>query len=119
MFESATECVPLLSMARRPNWWTVLDEYVDGLEGRVSILEPEMLFGKRWRVCHHDPAMRRLVVRTFSDRGPLHRAYDVEYAARGHAIGKDRVLIELKAKYPASAGLKTVLGMARLEYPEK
>jgi len=46
IFESATECVLLLSMAKRLNWWTVLDEYVNGLEGGVSILETEMLFGK-------------------------------------------------------------------------
>jgi len=63
--------------------------------------------------------VRRLVIRTFSERGPLHRAYAVEYADRGHAVCKDRVLIELKAKYPASAGIKTVLDMARLDYPEK
>ena len=78
-----------------------------------------MLFCKRWRLCHRKSAVRRLFIRTFSERGPLHRAYDIKYADRGHAVGKERVLIDLKAKYPASAGVKTVLDMARLYYPEK
>jgi len=85
----------------------------------VSIREAEMLLGKRGRVCHSNSAVRRLVIRTLSERGPLRRAYDIEYGDRGHAVDKDRVLIELKAKYPASAGLRTVLDMARLDYPEK
>jgi len=78
-----------------------------------------MLFGKQWCVCHRSSAVRRLVISTIFERGPLHRAYDVEYCDRGHAVGKDRVLIELNATNPACSGHKIVLGMARLDYLEK
>ena len=50
IYESATECVPILTLAEQPNWGVVLDQYVNGVEGRVSFIETQQLFGKRWRL---------------------------------------------------------------------
>ena len=117
IYESMTECVPLLTLAEQPNWGVVLDQYVNGVDGRVSLMEAQQLFGKRWRLCPREPAARRNVIKTFSERSHLHRAFDVEYARRGHAVGKDRILRDLKAKFPAEASLKAVLSRAKREYP--
>jgi len=117
IYDSATECVPILTLAEQPNWGVVLDQYVNGVDGRVSLMEPQQLFGKRWRLWPREPVACRNVIKTFSERSHLHCAFDVEYARRGHAVGKDRVLRDRTAKFPAEASLKAVLSRAKREYP--
>jgi len=56
-------------------------------------------------------------MKTFSQRSRLHRAFDVEYTRRGHAVGTDCVLRDLPAKYPVEASLKAVLVTAKFQYP--
>jgi len=80
-------------------------------------MEAQQLFGNRWRLCPREPAALRIVIKTFSERSHLHRAFGVEYARRGHAVGNDRVLRDLKAKFMAEASLKAVLSRAKREYP--
>ena len=94
-----------------------MDQYVNGLDGCVSFMEAQQLFRKRWRLCPREPAARRHIIKTFSERSPLHRAFDIEYARRGRAVGKDRILRDLKAKYAVEASLKAVLAKVKLDYP--
>ena len=95
----------------------VLDQYVNAVDGRVSLMEAQQLCGKRWRLCPRELTARRSVIKRFSESSHLHEAFDVQYARRGHAFGKDGVLRDLEAKFPAEASLKAVLFRAKREYP--
>jgi len=73
--------------------------------------------GKRWRRCPRDFAACPHFIKTSSERGQLHRVFDTEYAHRGHAVGKERVLGDQKANYPEEESLKAVLVVRTCQYP--
>jgi len=39
IYESTTECVSLLNLAEQPNCGVFLVQYVNGLDGRVSLID--------------------------------------------------------------------------------
>ena len=116
IYESAADCVPPLTLAEQPNWGVVLDQYVNGLDGCVSLMEAQQLFGKRWRLCPREPAARRHIINNFSERSPMHPAFENGSARRGRAVGKYRILGDLNAKYALEANLKAWLAKAKLDY---
>jgi len=96
MFESSDEYVPLLPMGHGLNWGLELDEHAAGVDGRVVIWDLEQLFGDRWRLRR---AEKKRLSNLYSEREALYRAFKVEYASRGSAVGVDGVVSVLKQRY--------------------
>ena len=85
--------VPLLPLEKDLGWEAALDEYVLGFMGRgvtrrrASLWEVEAKFGDRWRFCVPDAADHRRLGKLYSARSPIYRAFQIEYAKRGAALG--------------------------------
>lgn len=116
--ESVDECVPLLPMQAGLGWEQALDEYAVGVDGRVGIWTLQQHFGGRWRLRQQGAAKKR-VVKLFSERGALYRAFDAEYARRGQALGVEGVVSFLKQKYAQGGNTKAVLAALKRDYHAK
>lgn len=113
---SGGEFVPLLPMAARLNWEQALDEYAEAVGGRAAVVKVQQLSGNRWRLRHPDRERGRLI-KLYSERAALHRAFDKEYARRGTTVGIARVVSSLKQRYATGANTKAVLAVLRKDYP--
>lgn len=114
--ESNDECVPLLPMGAGLGWELALDEYALGADGRVAIWTLQQHFGNRWRL-RQQGAVKTRIIKLYSERCTLYRAFDVEYARRGRTVGVDGVVSFLKQRYSQVGNTKAVLAALRRDYP--
>jgi len=115
VFESSDEYVPLLPMGNELNWELALDDFAVGADGRVAIWDMEKLFGDRWRL--RGGAEKRLS-NLLSERAALYRAFKVEHASRGSAVGVAGVVSFLKQRYGlGTSKTKAVPSQLKKDYP--
>lgn len=103
-FSGDGQYVPLLPLEKSLGWEAALDKYVLEFMGRgvtrrrASVWEVEAKFGDRLRFCVPDAADLRRLGKLHSARSPIYRAFQVEYAKRGAALGVEKVVSFVKAK---------------------
>jgi len=123
IFSGDGQYVPLLPLEKDLGWEAALDEYALGFMGRgatrrrATAWEVEAKFGDRWRLCVADAADRRRLGKLHSARSPIYRAFQVEYAKRGAAVGVEKVVSFVKVKYKGRGGAIAVHKLASQDYP--
>jgi len=74
-----------------------LHKYSVGLDGGLRIREVDELFGNKWRLRKVKAVMERLV-KMYSERNSVYRAFETEYGRTGHIRGVKGAVAYLKQK---------------------
>lgn len=86
-----------MPMARKRKWRMALHKYSVGLDGGLRIREVDELFGNKWRLRKVKAVMERLV-KMYSERNSVYRAFETEYGRTGHIRGVKGAVAYLKQK---------------------
>ena len=84
-----------------------------GNDDRRSV---EELFGNRWRF-RQEGAVKERLVKLYSERIALYRAFNTDYGRAGHSCGVDGAVAYLNQKFATMNNSKAVLARMRSVYP--